>query len=93
MELGYARNELFSKSYGAQGSNDATWREKNLKNYPSSIGLFFMKLIAAKVSNLKCIGKWCKVASVRQKIRDKSTSVVLDKGIHFRLQNLSRDNF
>ena len=25
MELGYARHELFSKSYGAQGSNDATW--------------------------------------------------------------------
>jgi len=23
--LGCARNELFSKSYGAQGSNDATW--------------------------------------------------------------------
>jgi len=23
--IGCARNELFSKSYGAQGSNDATW--------------------------------------------------------------------
>ena len=23
--VGCARNELFSKSYGAQGSNDATW--------------------------------------------------------------------
>ena len=27
--VGCARNELFSKSYGAQGSNDATWCDKN----------------------------------------------------------------
>jgi len=31
MGLGYARNELFTKSYCAQGSNDATWWEKKIK--------------------------------------------------------------
>jgi len=32
--LGCAQNKRFSKSYGAQGSNDAPWWEKKLKKIP-----------------------------------------------------------
>jgi len=34
LRLGCEQNELFPKSYGAQGSNDATWWEKIKKKLP-----------------------------------------------------------